>query len=42
MRSDLKHLKWRLIHKEGLTVEEASKRIEKMIEWENKNNRLTE
>lgn len=36
MRSDLKYLKWKLMHKEGLSLKEASNRITKLIEWENK------
>ena len=36
MRSDLKHLKWKLIHKDGLSLKEASNRITELIEWENK------
>jgi len=38
-RSDLKHLKYKLINENGLTPDEASKRIEELIEWENKNNK---
>lgn len=32
MREDLKHLKWRLINKEGLSPEEAQKRIDDLQE----------
>lgn len=37
-RSDLKHLKYKLINDDGLTPDKANKRIEELIEWENKNN----
>ena len=35
MRPDLKHLKWRLINKDGLSPDEAQKRIDEVIKYEN-------
>ena len=35
----LAHLKWSLINQKGLTPDEASKRIKKMEEWLEKNER---
>jgi len=36
MMPDLKHLKWKLINQEGLSPEQAQKRIDDLKEWEKK------
>ena len=35
MRTDLAHLKWRLINRDGLSIKEAEKRIKDIIKYEN-------
>lgn len=36
MREDLKHLKWRLINRDGLSPEDAQKRVDEVIKYEKK------
>jgi len=32
-KSEIAHLKWKLIHQDGLSPSQAQKRIEKMRKW---------
>lgn len=36
MNPDLKHLKWKLINQEGLSPEQAQKRIDDLKAWDKK------
>ncbi len=36
MQTDYKHLKWKLIHQDGLSPEDAQERIDDLKEWNKK------